>query len=63
MRDQINLRRPPFGLGSPADETPEGGEAKLTEIGIDVGFSDGNYFSRQVKRVMGLPPREYRRSL
>jgi AraC-like DNA-binding protein/mannose-6-phosphate isomerase-like protein (cupin superfamily) len=35
----------------------------LTEIGIDVGFSDGNYFSRQFKRVMGLSPREYRRSL
>ncbi len=34
----------------------------LTEIGIEVGFSDGNYFSRQFKRVMGLPPREYRKS-
>jgi AraC-like DNA-binding protein/mannose-6-phosphate isomerase-like protein (cupin superfamily) len=35
----------------------------VTEIGIEVGFSDGNYFSRQFKRVMGRSPREYRRSL
>ena len=38
-------------------------ERSLTAIGIEVGFTDGNYFSRQFKRVMGLAPRDYRRSL
>jgi AraC-like DNA-binding protein len=35
----------------------------LTQVAIHAGFSDGNYFSRQFKRVMGQPPREYRRGL
>jgi len=37
------------------------GDAKLTEIALDSGFSDSNYFIRQFKIAMGCTPREYRR--
>jgi AraC-like DNA-binding protein len=35
----------------------------LAEIADHAGFSDGNYFSRQFRRVMGRSPRDYRRDL
>jgi len=33
----------------------------ITEVAHDVGFDDGNYFSRQFKQVMGDSPQVYRR--
>lgn len=38
-------------------------EIALNNIGIQAGFSSPSYFSRFVKRVSGLSPREYRRKL
>ena len=35
----------------------------LTEIALDCGFSDSSQFSVVFKRIVGLTPREYRRSL
>ncbi len=32
----------------------------ITSIAFEVGFQDGNYFSRQFRRVMGTTPRAYR---
>lgn len=40
-----------------------GPSLNLTRVAIQAGFSDGNCFSRQFKRVMGQSPREYRLSL
>ncbi len=36
------------------------GDVRVTEAAFEVGFSDGNYFSRQFKRIMGVPPRTFR---
>ncbi len=33
----------------------------ITEIAMDVGFSDSNYFSRKFRDVIGVSPREYKR--
>ncbi len=33
----------------------------ITEIAFRTGFADSNYFSRQFKRVMGIPPKEYKK--
>lgn len=35
----------------------------LTEIGLDCGFSDSSQFSVVFRRIVGMSPREYRRSL
>lgn len=35
------------------------GKLSITEIAYAVGFQDGNYFSRQFRRVMGVSPRHY----
>ena len=35
----------------------------LTEIALDCGFSDSSQFSVVFKRIVGMTPREYRRSL
>ncbi len=32
----------------------------ITEIAMDVGFNDSNYFSRQFRRLTGTPPRQFR---
>lgn len=32
----------------------------ITEIAFAVGFNDSNYFTRQFRKVAGMPPRQYR---
>jgi len=34
--------------------------APVTDVAFQVGFQDSNYFARQFRRVMGMPPSEYR---
>lgn len=38
----------------------ESGEETITEIAYKCGFKDGNYFSRQFKKIMGTSPAQYR---
>ena len=33
---------------------------KITDISSKVGYSDGNYFSKSFKKIVGLSPSEYR---
>lgn len=35
----------------------------ITQIAFDEGWEDSNYFSRQFKKVLGISPREYRKSI
>lgn len=35
----------------------------ITQIAMEVGFGDGNYFSRQFKNLIGVTPTQYRRQL
>lgn len=37
-------------------------DLNITEIAGRTGFEDSNYFTRQFKKVMGMPPRDYRRA-
>jgi AraC-like DNA-binding protein len=37
------------------------GDKSVTQIALDVGFSDSNYFTRQFTKVYGVSPRTYRR--
>lgn len=32
----------------------------ITEIALEVGFNDSNYFTRQFRRMVGMPPRRFR---
>ncbi|WP_459556190.1 AraC family transcriptional regulator [Lacunimicrobium album] len=36
-------------------------EKNVTEVAMEVGFNDSNYFSRQFRKLMHLSPREYRK--
>jgi len=33
----------------------------VTEIAFQVGFNDGNYFTRQFHKLLGISPSQYRR--
>ncbi|MDF7799065.1 AraC family transcriptional regulator [Pontiellaceae bacterium B1224] len=35
-------------------------DSTITEIAFTVGFNDSNYFTRQFRKVAGMPPRQYR---
>jgi AraC-like DNA-binding protein len=35
-------------------------DSSITEIAFKVGFNDSNYFTRQFRRVVGMPPRQFR---
>lgn len=37
-------------------------DSSITEIAINVGFEDINYFSRTFKKYVGIPPKQYRNS-
>lgn len=37
--------------------------ASITKIAYESGFKDSNYFSRQFKKIMGMPPSEYKQKL
>ncbi|MDF7808489.1 helix-turn-helix domain-containing protein [Pontiellaceae bacterium B12219] len=36
-------------------------EYSITEIAFKTGFNDSNYFTRQFRRVVGMPPSQFRR--
>ncbi len=38
-------------------------EKNVTEVAMEVGFNDSNYFSRQFRKLMHLSPREYRKRI
>jgi AraC-like DNA-binding protein len=35
-------------------------DLSITEIALEVGFNDSNYFTRQFRRALGLSPRQFR---
>lgn len=39
-------------------ETP-GPKPSITEVDFACGFNDSNYFTRQFRRMMGCPPRNF----
>jgi AraC-like DNA-binding protein len=46
-------------LTEAADELTQT-DKSVTDIALDLGFNDSNYFSRLFKKHLGLSPREYR---
>ena len=36
---------------------------KITDISSKVGYSDGNYYSKAFKKLVGLSPSEYREKM
>ena len=38
-------------------------DRSITEIAMEVGFDDSNYFSRIFKKQMGMSPREYKKTI
>ena len=46
-----------------AKELLGNGEYSMKEIGVMVGFSDPNYFSRSFKKNVGVTPTEYKELL
>jgi AraC family L-rhamnose operon transcriptional activator RhaR/AraC family L-rhamnose operon regulatory protein RhaS len=45
-----------------AAELLESRSNNITETAFKCGFSDGNYFSKQFRRIMGVSPRQYRKA-
>ena len=37
------------------------GVLNVTQVALRVGFSDSNYFTRQFRKIIGIPPREFRK--
>lgn len=69
-RHFLRMFRKTFGV-SPLDhlihlrirhsaELLQTGKCNVTEAAYKSGFSDSNYFSRQFRRIMSMPPRQYR---
>lgn len=50
---QLRINRAAARLRSSEDD--------ITDIALQVGFSDSNYFTRQFTKQIGVPPRQYRR--
>jgi AraC-like DNA-binding protein len=46
-------------LSAAADELVQTGKS-VTEIALDLGFNDSNYFTRSFRKYWGLSPRQYR---
>ncbi|MDR3192183.1 MAG: helix-turn-helix domain-containing protein [Treponema sp.] len=46
-------------LSAAADELVQT-DKSITEIALDLGFNDSNYFTRSFRKYLGLSPREYR---
>ncbi len=44
-----------------AVEMLETTDKNITETAFDCGFQDSNYFSRQFKKIMGVPPSEFQK--
>jgi AraC family transcriptional regulator, L-rhamnose operon transcriptional activator RhaR len=40
----------------------ERSDKSITDVALQCGFNDGNYFSRQFKNIMGTSPNRYRRT-
>jgi AraC-like DNA-binding protein len=40
----------------------ENGDLSITELAVECGFEDGNYFARQFKKLMGTSPLRYRKT-
>ena len=38
-------------------------EVRITDAAFACGFSDGNYFSRQFRKITGQSPRDYRKAV
>lgn len=43
-----------------AKQLLEGKALSITEVALDTGYSDSNYFSKVFKKYTGMPPRQYR---
>jgi len=35
-------------------------DSTITEIAFAVGFKDSNYFTRQFRKIVGIPPRQFK---
>jgi signal transduction histidine kinase/ligand-binding sensor domain-containing protein/DNA-binding response OmpR family regulator len=57
--DFINL----YKLRKAAARLATGSQLNISEIAFEVGFNDPKYFSRIFRKVYGVPPSEYSRSL
>ncbi len=43
-----------------AKELLKGTDHRITDVAVDVGFEDSNYFSRQFRNIVGTSPRAFR---
>jgi len=53
----------PYSLSHPASQALGWGDKTITEIDLEVGFSDNNYFSRVFRQEAGVSPLTYRLAL